>query len=98
MTEPFNPTSPAAFECAVTAMRRYCWCLALLEMGGDDGPWFATCSYCWAVRQQDREDYQIRRDWFGDAYPGGPVTPTARVGCAEHGIDHPHLHCRESQR
>ena len=98
MREPFNPTSDKAFSLAVTAIRRYCWCVELCDGDSPLGIHFGTCSYCWASRQQDREDHQSHREWLGDSYPGDPFKHTARLGCAEHGIDHPHLHCRESQR
>ena len=71
----------------------------MLGLAGYDGPRFATCSYCWGSREQDREDYSVHNEWLGYAYPGDPVgAADLHNGCTEHGIDHPHLHCRESQR
>jgi hypothetical protein len=95
--EPFHPTANINIERSYESTRRYCWCMTLLQGSGDDGPRFATCSYCWPSRKQDTEDYRAHREWFGRAYPGDDGPGTSTAGCAEHGLDHPHIHCVESQ-
>jgi hypothetical protein len=96
--EPFHPLSELNRVRSFIAIDRYCWCDALDQARGDDfAPRFATCSYCWPSRKQDVADYRAHREWFGRAYPGDSRPIRMRGGCAEHGLDYPHIHCVESK-
>ena len=90
--EPFDPYSDNAQRWGVRAMRRYCWCEALLEMGGDEGPRFATCSYCWASRGEDQEDSRAHRAWYGHRWPGDHL-PVQNTDVCDHGHHEPHHQC-----